>query len=367
MKHHGATALALILLATQAQADVTPEDVWKSWQDQATAAGQTVTAASVARDGDALVIEGLSIAAKSAEAGFTVLVSDLRFVDQGDGTVLVEVPADIPFEVTTQGEKPVTIKLTLSQVDFQMVASGTPQAMSYASSASTATVALNSVDGEDAGDVKFEATLSDVSGSTDYSGEGPQPQVKTSYQIGGLDLAFSGADAPAKVAPGGTPSSGEVTLQLADLKGESEGNIFAMNEVEDLSKALASGLSSKGSFSYGAGVFNLNGTDASGQTTVAATLTGGQAEIGLDATALHYQTTTTGLAVKVTSPDLPFPELNLGFSELSFGIGMPTTPKAEPGPFGLLVRLVDLTVSDEVWAMVDPTGQMPHDPATLVL
>lgn len=354
----GATALASIFAVAQAQAAVTPEDVWQKWQDIAAASGQKITAAQAARDGDTLAVEGVSITTPPGELQATVLMDELRFVDNGDGTVLVEIPASIPVEVVTTGDKPATIKLSLTQEDFQLIASGSPEAMSYTNSVSKMALTLDSAEGADMSNVAFQAAVTDASGSGDYSGT----SNTSTYQVGGLDVTFSaeGSDAAG-------PSSGNINLHLSDLKGDSTGNMFAFGEIENLSAALKAGLAASGTFSYGAGDFSLNGTDASGQTSVTASLTGGSVEFGMDSTALHYQTTTKGLAVKATTPDLPFPELNLGFSELSFGLGMPTTPKAEPGPFGVLVKLVDLTISDEVWAMFDPTGQLPHDPATLVL
>ena len=38
-----------------------------------------------------------------------------------------------------------------------------------------------------------------------------------------------------------------------------------------------------------------------------------------------------------------------------------------PTPFAMLTSIVDLTISDEIWGMFDPTAVLPRDPATVVI
>ena len=61
----GATALALILSAQTyggAALALTPEEAWASWQAMSAAAGQTLAAEGTARNGDTLVVSGISMA-----------------------------------------------------------------------------------------------------------------------------------------------------------------------------------------------------------------------------------------------------------------------------------------------------------------
>ena len=71
--------------------------------------------------------------------------------------------------------------------------------------------------------------------------------------------------------------------------------------------------------------------------------------------------------MSMSAPTIPFPQVNLGYQEASFGFQMPVGVADEPQDFSFLTRIVDLTVSDDIWAMFDPTNQLPRDPATLVI
>ena len=69
----------------------------------------------------------------------------------------------------------------------------------------------------------------------------------------------------------------------------------------------------------------------------------------------------------MSSPEIPFPELKLGYDEAAFNLVIPVSKSDQPADFALLTRLVGFTISDEIWGMVDPTGALPHDPATVIV
>ena len=54
--------LAALLISTAAHAELTADQVWTNWKAVTASYGQTVTAASETREGDTLVIKGLTIA-----------------------------------------------------------------------------------------------------------------------------------------------------------------------------------------------------------------------------------------------------------------------------------------------------------------
>ena len=61
------------------------------------------------------------------------------------------------------------------------------------------------------------------------------------------------------------------------------------------------------------------------------------------------------------------PEAAVSVTELALDFAMPLAKSSQPAPFNLLVKVVDLGVADALWAMVDPGGMLPHDPATVIL
>jgi len=57
----------------------------------------------------------------------------------------------------------------------------------------------------------------------------------------------------------------------------------------------------------------------------------------------------------------------MGIKKMAFGLTMPLTKDEEPQDFGLNLTLADFTLSDAIWALFDPTGKLPRDPANLAL
>ena len=126
----GSTALALSL-AAPAFADVTPEQVWEDWQAFSAAGGQTITTESVERDGDTLVVTGMKLTFAQDGVNGTGSIDELRFTDNGDGTVGVTLSETYPIEMTIdppEGEGtdgPLTLAIQISQPGIAITASGT--------------------------------------------------------------------------------------------------------------------------------------------------------------------------------------------------------------------------------------------------
>ena len=97
-----AAALALIA-ANPVLADVTPEDVWQSWQDVMATSGSTVTTGSVERDGDTLIVTDVKAAFDGDEGKGETTISEIRLRDRGDGTVEVILAEEASFTSASPG------------------------------------------------------------------------------------------------------------------------------------------------------------------------------------------------------------------------------------------------------------------------
>ncbi|MGL5011192.1 MAG: hypothetical protein ACRC6I_15040 [Paracoccaceae bacterium] len=107
-------------------------------------------------------------------------------------------------------------------------------------------------------------------------------------------------------------------------------------------------------------------TDPNGATNIDVTMNnmaGGYAFTDND---FQYNYTSGAGNISVANPTMPFP-INIGFGEMGFDMKFPLKTSAEPVPFTFLMKLVDFTLPPEVWGMADPTGQLPQDPATLII
>ena len=79
------TAIVGIIGADIADAQVTPEDVWQSWQKMTASYGQALVADSVTRDGDTLVASGITASMDQDGASMVGKIDEMRFRDLGDG------------------------------------------------------------------------------------------------------------------------------------------------------------------------------------------------------------------------------------------------------------------------------------------
>ena len=371
MKHWklaGSTAMVTILAGTGAFADVTPEEVWQNWQDMSASYGQTVTAESAERDGDTLTATNVAISYDKDGVKVAGSIAELNFTDNGDGTVEVTMSETYPITVTTpaaegvEGATPTDVKVTLTQPDMVITASGSADALSYEFEAPTMTAKLESINGVDAAviDITAEVALTKMSGSYLVEGSDEAKKVTSDFAAESAKLTVVGADKEKQ-------SDINLTASIADIAGNSNGNFLGAAAMTDLAAALKAGFAVSGGFSHGATTFDLSVTDAGKPTKVSGNSAGGDVSFAMDSTHFQYGVGGKALDLTIASADLPFPEVKLGYQEAAFNMLMPVGKTDEPADFALLTKLVGFSVSDEVWGMIDPTNALPHDPATLII
>ena len=87
------SAIALVFLASGANADVTPKEVWESWQAMLTASGQEMTVGTTTDNGGVLEVADVALTYKDQLGGSASISFDkMTFADNGDGTVTVTMP-----------------------------------------------------------------------------------------------------------------------------------------------------------------------------------------------------------------------------------------------------------------------------------
>ncbi|MFC3182751.1 DUF2125 domain-containing protein [Cypionkella sinensis] len=369
MKHWklaGSTAAIAILAGTGAFADVTPEEVWQNWQDMSTSAGQTVTSTSAERDGDTLVVSGVTITYEKDGTSFTSAIEQIDFTDNGDGTVDVttsdntEMSLKAPAAKDIDGAVPTDLKITLSQPDMVVTASGTADALSYEFEGPSVTATFEPGDTAAEAQGNFEVALSDLSGKYLVEGNGEAKKITSDFAAKSLKVTGTGKDEAKK-------SDVTFNATIADLAGNSNGNFLGAAAMADMAKALQGGFAVNGNFSHGAMTFDLAVTEDGKPTKITGASEGGDMSVAMDATHLQFGAGGKALNLTIASADIPFPELKIGYQEAAFNMLMPVGKTAEPADFAFLTKLVGFTVSDEVWGMFDPAGNLPHDPATVVI
>jgi hypothetical protein len=366
MKHWSlaASTATLALFAGYAHADVTPEQVWQSWQDISSASGQTLTTGSTATEGTALVIKDLKAVSGKDGATMESSIPEVRFTDLGDGTVEITMSDSYVLSMNTpaiEGKAASTAEIAISQPGLKVIASGTPEATDYAFTAPKLDITLTKIDGKDAAaeGTNVQATLANVTGHYLIAPEGAGRKLDSTFAADSLSLAVKGKD----------PENGnDVDLigSVTGLSGTGTGNLVGL-ENEQFSDALKAGFATDFSLSYGPVSYALNVVEEKGPTSITGGSEGGGLQLAVDAARLLLSTQGKGVKLSMTSPDIPLPEVSLSYAESGFKLLMPVAKGDAPQEFGFLAKVVDLSVADSIWAMLDPTGQLPHDPATIVI
>lgn len=355
------TAFAALLAGNAALADVTPEQVWDNWKALTTSYGQTLTSTSEAREGDALVVKGLNVTSKNADAEATVTIDELKFTDKGDGSVDVTISEASNMAMKTPGAEgvaPATTNMSILTPGMVVNASGTAEEMRYQFTGPTLTVKLDGVDAPDAPkDLKAEATITNMAGDYLVAGS-TEKTVASTFKADGAVLIMSGTN----------PEDGskfDAKVNFAGLSGQS--NSKMTGDMADMAAALKAGAAISGQFAYQSASIDATITDASGETKANGINAGGDLTFTMDATKLAYGGTAKDASMTISGGQIPFPQVNLAYKQGAFNLVMPVSKSDAPEDFAFLMKLVDLTISDEVWGMVDPGKQLPRDPISIVL
>lgn len=361
------TAIALVFAASGASGEVTPKEVWDSWQAMLTSSGQELTVGTTTDSGGVLEVLDVGVTYKDQMGGSANVSFDkLTFKDNGDGTVTVTMPETYPVQMAfpTKGEGPGSMKLTVVQPGMSVVAGGSATETSYDFTAPSVTITLDEItdEGGKVLDTKADMVMTGATGKYLVNQSGDKTALDMSYASKGLVLNVSGTD-----NSGGGGGQGRGTLSLSDLTGTTKGNFLSADMMANMAVALNSGFTVDSAFSFGAMTADLDITEASGPTKLAATATGGGFALAMDKTRMNYGTSLNGAKFTVSGAQIPFPQVELAFAESGFNLLMPVTKSDTPQDFAFLTKLVDFTVSEDVWGLFDPAGSLSREPATVIV
>ncbi len=368
MKHAflaGSTAAIALFAGSAGFAAVTPEDVWANWQAMASTAGQTIATTDVSRNGNALVISGMTMGYESDKGSFSSSIDQITLTENGDGTVGVQLSDSYPILIKSpamagvEGSKPVDMKITITQPGLVATASGSPDAISYAFRAPTVEAKLESINGVDSSviDLTVDATFSNLAANYVVDGPAEKKQVKSTFTADKLSIAAAGKDAEKN-------TDFNMTADIDGLAGDSSGTMVNM---KDMGKAIAAGFAARSTLNYAGSKVDVTANTDGKPTHVTATSGEGGISVAIDNTHLQYGGSAKTVAMSMSSPDIPLPQVDLSYEEAAFNLDIPTAKSDTPSDFALLTKLVGFNVSEPIWGMIDPTGALPHDGATIIL
>ena len=359
------TALALLLSSPAAA--LTPEEAWAGLQAMSTAAGQTIAPTGETRSGDTLTVSGVTMAMTVPDGpAITSAMAQITFRDRGDGSVEIGYPAsyDVKLSAPPGSGDPSSGTITVTQDQLLIVASGEAATPKFDFTAKAMVLALKDVINPEGKPVDITGTLSmaDLTGTyTGLPATGGQA-YDSSFTASGMVLTVAAKEPAQQV-----DLAFDMSIAQPSFSGKSVTVSPELMKSGNMSAALAAGFMIDGSYSTGPISARLNMTEAGKPGSFDATLTGSSAHIRMDADRFDYGFGLTGATVNASGFDIPMPMVTGAFGEMAIGFAMPVKASEEPQDFSALVKLVDLTMADDLWSMFDPGGALRRDPVSLIV
>jgi len=359
-----AAASAIFMTSSAAFADVSANDVWADWQDYMTGFGYSVEATETATS-NGLTVSDLQMTVPIPEEDMTVSVamSEMTFSDNGDGTVSISIPPVMPvvLNVADSSGQGAEITLDYKTSGFSMIVSGNSNDMNYAYAAASVGVSLATVvvEGQsiDLGTAGME--MSNVSGTSQMT-TGNIRTVTQEIVSGAVSYAVDISD------PSG--SDGKFVLNGGTDSATISSMLAMPNEMDlnDMAAAVQAGFAIDAGYEFGPGSMNFTFQEHGDVVQGSTKSNGSEFGVGIDADTVGYGAHTTDLEINFVGGDVPFP-VALKMAELGFEMLIPVSKSDEVQDFSLGFVLADFELPDMIWGMVDPSGQLPRDPATIVL
>ncbi|MEO1536856.1 MAG: hypothetical protein AAFR73_03925 [Pseudomonadota bacterium] len=359
------TSSALALVSTvPAYADLTAEQVLADQIRQVETYGLSASVDGESRSGDTLTVEQLTATADTPEGVFTMTMPGATFRELGDGTVEVTYPAELPIslEGTTGTGEAFEMVMSLAQTNMQMLVSGIPEEIRYDFTADSISIDdISFAAPEEAAelDMNIALQMNGLAGVMSFIGGGTIRDYSSNFK-------FDSMSAVVDAAPEGEGAF-SLAMEVSDITADYSGTVGPQDLMASFAQAIESGNSSEGTASHGALTYTVAGQGPDGAFELAAAIASGDFDFILGKSGLNYGTTANDMTLSVGGDVIPLPPLTFKMARVGFNFGMPVVPSEEEQNFGLAMNFNGLEIDQMLWGMFDPVGQIPRDPANLVI
>lgn len=356
-------ALSIFMTGAPALADVTPGEVWGDWKDYMAGFGYEVSS-SESMSGGTLTVSDIEMAMTlpEDEGRLTMTMDEMTFSDNGDGTVSVSIPPVMPLNVSVDTDKgeDVDVQIEYTTKGFSMNVSGDADAMTYIYAAAEVAIDLRDlvVDGENVDLGTINVLMKNLTGTTEMT-MGDIRQSRQTMNSGEVSYDINVAD------PEG---SGQFMMNGAfdGMSFDGTGSFPSDMNTEDPAAMFAAGFGFDGGFTYGGGAGKFMFQEHGDVVQGSASSDGGGLEIAMNAGRFAYGGHADGVAMEFSGGDIPFP-VELSMDEWRYDLLMPIAKSDDSQDFSLGFKIGNFAMSDMIWGIFDPGGQLPRDPATIAL
>jgi hypothetical protein len=363
-RYIAAPAFALLMSGT-AHAALTADQVWQSWKNAGAMVGLSVSAATENNSGGVLSLNGVTIAPQGMSG---VTISDMTLTEQGDGSVTIVPGSDIGMSMTGDAEG--SVKITHD--GLTLTAREADGGVAYDYAAAKLDVVYDSTypgvsfDGTEApkvsasGDVSF----SNLSGS--YSDK-PGANRTFGLNIKADTLAYNTINDDPSLEMKQTSTSTTQAVDLGfTLALPSTIQLAAMQTAADFTTALNEGLAVTFTSSQGDSAGTVKQESAFLPMDFSIKAGGGEGTGVFNKDTFSVNSTGSGLEVDVTGAGLPAP-VKVTMGPVAFGMTSPVIANETAGDYAVVMKLSQLTINEEAWAMFDPQGALKRDAADLAI
>ena len=349
--------------SSSALADVSALQVWEDFLRGIKSSGSTVSVIQN-RSAGQIDLSDFTLRYQDPEMGlsFEMDVGQAAFVENGDGSVSINLPRQIPvtMEFRDNYSQVTSISALLEMANMRTLASGTANQITYDYSAGQVALSLQSLIGEGerigADEVQFSIIANQVSSTSTTFMSGLREVIGRS-SIDTLELS-------GMLAPQGEDFNATWVSKIHQLSFANSGQTPENVSVQELSKALQAGLNSSSVISYQSGETDIMVRTPDGDFSGSTSSTGASSNTSMSKDGLSMTMDVSGVNFEGFASVFPLP-ISGQLGSFVYGLTMPVLPRSEDQAFGLRFELNDLAVPDGLWAMFDPAGQLPRDPVSL--
>lgn len=359
------TALIVLISGTPALADVTAPDVWDSMKAVYQSFGIT-TEATQSRTGNVVSMENLKFSGifPFDLGSITITTTGFDLVENGDGTVAIEMPDNMPLAIALilPDDLFVTATLDYRITGYSALVSGDPGNITIEYSADSMVFSLSDLNIPD-------LPISNIDGTLTFTG-----LTGTNTIAKGEMLSFSESSTTDTIKLGGgfTNEENGTTYRMTEVWSETSDDIKLVLpalgiDFLGLSAQLRSGLSmqydSISARITGGTITTLNGTIIGDQkASVSNTVT----SMSISKNGFKLDGTSEKYILDYLIPELPIP-IQATISATRAAIEFPLLSSPDDQNFVYTISFNGLILNEEIWALFDPTSGLPRDLATITI
>jgi hypothetical protein len=359
------SALA-VAASSPALAQVGAADIWSEWQAASAAAGQEMTA-DVTETANGLVLENFTTRLVQEDVTSVGRLDRVTLTEEGDGTLSVALSDPYTLSLTFPEDDDgslVTMEILLSHEALDISVAGPPEARSYTYAADAITVsegAISNDAGQPVPSIDMQVVARDLATTYGLIGlSGEDQRFESEGTVGSVAGRFD------VIPPDPEEGQFKASFAFGEMRSDAEGMVVALTTIQQTTlDGLPPGFEIEASSDYAWSRFDISFDSPDETFDMSYSNEGGAFGFAFSGSSLRYDIAAEGMQTRISGSEIPMPvEVSASSSELSLTV--PLAASATPSEAAIRLAWRDLAASEEAWAMIDPTGQVPRNPVTLV-